>query len=325
MRKFGLIIGAFALFVSALATLGACSGPIDGSTCVTNEDCPSGEVCHTSSAQCLVQCTEEGDSACRSGESCQPASAGEKGCLPGEDDGDTGGGTDSGMDAGMDANMTDAGDTGGGGCQLGDCPDGEVCNEDTGMCESQTAYRFLQIKDTSENDCSAEDPGADMYAAQVTDSSGKVLGWAESVAYNNPSGSNTYTKDGTVFTGSKPELQEFGDENAMCPAPDSGKKFRKDSVLALGCGGALVVAFQKTDGDGRVELEEGYQVQVWEYGSQCGGTDDASKVSICTAQTDGKFQANFNNGNYATCDTGEAGSGLGAYSFTIESLPSIDN
>ncbi|MFB6374804.1 MAG: hypothetical protein ABEN55_17160, partial [Bradymonadaceae bacterium] len=120
-------------------------------------------------------------------------------------------------------------------------------------------------------------------------------------------------------------LQEFdsGDGPAMCPAPSNGSKFRKDSVVALGCGGAVVVSFR--DGDGNaVKLKEGQSIQVYEYGGQCGGSDDTSKVSICTSQSpsnDILAEGTDENGDYATCGTGEAGSGNGTYSFPISSLP----
>jgi len=320
MRKFGLIAGMVALFSGALVTFAACSGPIDES-CVSDEDCADDEVCHTAEAECVVECTEEPDN-CRDDEVCEElGNDGTKACLA--DDGGDAGGTDAGMDAG-DANMTD-----GGGCSLGDCPDGEACNEDTGMCESQYELKYIQIKDTSDAACEDNDPGANLYAAKLMDSEANTLGWGYSVEYSGGAvaENNTHTQDGTVFAGSMPDLMEWGDENALCPTPQNGEKHREDSVVALGCGGAIVLSFHDDNGD-PVALEEGHKIQISEYGEQCGGSSFGTSVSVCTSQNaSNDILASWDSdaGTFATCDTAEVASGLGQYTFTIGSLPEEDD
>jgi hypothetical protein len=214
--------------------------------------------------------------------------------------------------------MSDAGDM----CtENSDCPDNQVCDTsgEMGECipiEDDPEYTFVQIKDMGadaheENTCSEDDPGADMFAAQLLDSEGNNLGFGRTIDFNEQGDNNVYTNASTVFDGNDPGLMEFTNDNdntAMCPAPQEGSKFREDSVVSLGCNGALVLAFQN-DEDNDEALEAGQQLQLREYGGQCCASPDACpdeyfNATICSAESADEIvgQSTGPDGNFPTCD-----------------------
>ena len=245
---------------------------------------------------------------------------------PTEDAGST---TDAAPGSG-DGATADAGDAGAGECRDFDCPGEQVCGEAGGCVEPSTELAWLQIKDMNDEDCDAADPGADLFAAELTDGQGGHLGWGELTADNLEGRQNRYVRSTEVLDGREPDFTAGSSRSNHCPASKDGSKFRHDSVVSLGCNGAVVVSFTAPDGE-TVPLERGQQVHVWEYGAQCCASNSCSpepvQASICAtddALSDIVAAGTDDNGDFPTCDTGEVASGTGYWSATIPRLPEVE-
>lgn len=227
---------------------------------------------------------------------------------------DTGRDTTDGGDIGGDVIVVDAdasSDADTGPMCMSDkmCPGNAVCEE--GSCRY---YRFVQIKDVTrdrsskaDEACGNDSAGADLFQLELRGPFGRVLGYANTAAAELTADANT--QPGDVFDGVANSLKQS--DGALCPSGGFGA----DSVVSLGCGGSLAVAF--TDGTGNiVNLATGQQLVVHEYGDQCcsdGCPDEYWEIRVCNAQTPQRFKAGEvdDQGNHPTCDTNivEVGSG----------------
>lgn len=320
MKKVALAIAGICIFALAGLTVSAC-GEVAGDECSTNADCSGDDLCYTEAAsanQCVVNCTPPGNTgACKDTEQCV-AIGEDMGCvaktdLPGDDAGttDAGPGTDG---------------TSGGCMDSSECDGAKVC--DNGMCvDPPMENKFVQVKDNTDSGkdiCkdSVDDPGADIFGAELLDSSGSHLGWGKFVVGNPVGKGNTHTKFNAIFDGTKSNLDTSSSE--VCP----NSSFGPDSVGSLGCGGAIVLGFQ--DGSGNyVTLKDGQELIVHEYGAQCCATAGACggeklSVTVCSAGTtesDLKGASPQSDGTFAACANTELASGGSGKLSTSVSLP----
>lgn len=343
MKNFRLVLGTLLAVTLAGAGLTGCGEVDDGQPpaedeCTSDSDCDGDDVCWTGGEvnECVVNCTPpDNTNACKDFEVCVDANdlSQQKGCVDESrfDDGDTGIADDGGMgDAGMDGGM---GDGGMDECETADdCPgEDNICVD--GQCEmTQTpSVRFIQLKDVTldvdpdaEADAcegsAASDPGSDVMAVRLRDSQGNHKGWANYVTNDNQGSSNTHTMYGAVLDGDAPTFNPDMDETCV-------DDFSTSSVVALGCdNGVLAVGFHNED-DEYVEIEQGDQITVYEYGEDnCGGTPvDKLNVKLCTTQSASMLQDTSPNqeGDYGACDTMSLGQGGGVVSVTADPLPDL--
>lgn len=224
--------------------------PVEG--CQSDAECPAdGELCDFVTGECAQECA--------SGDECPDGFA----CFERD---------------GADGNIC-APDV----CDNDDeCADGQFCNAD-GLCEDEEdMYHFLRIEDVSDpsNDdaCvspSNDDPGVDLYGI-VIDKADGTQHWAE-IHYDGIITDDNLRTDTSLIDGTPPGLD--ADE-----CPDGSFN---DSVLALGCGGEIIVGFWDSANDDWVALEDGDSVTVFEFGPTCGGhPNDEWQVFVCTTGED---------------------------------------
>lgn len=169
-------------------------------------------------------------------------------------------------------------------------------NSTTNNCMSPTmtmggpkSYVAL-ITDTSFGDaCLTTDLGSDFVGILLQIIEGTILGYGElaydNVNYENNDFSGAYNLDDTSVN--------------KCP------EFDELSITALGCGESVGVRFLDID-DVPVALEPSYQIQVLEYGTQCGGgSDDTADVSVCS-----DTNAVINDYDISSCEVIGDGSGI---------------
>lgn len=319
MKRLRLITVACAFGLAGLALSGC--GNV-GDECSANADCESGQVCYQEgiSNYCAANCTDD-PSACGSSETCTSnvpnGKEGESYCVLNSDLGDTGFPDDAGVNDGG-GNDDGGGGDGISGCESdGDCASHETCNTETNVCEP---YRFVQIRDQTPSGTSAcmspsdNDPGADIIAASVENNNGDIVGWAQ-VLNDSIKGDPNDHSDPSVINGQPSNLGED------CVADGfSGE------VVAMGCGGRLGIAFEKTDGSGYVELTENHSITVHEYGPQCsssGSSEDDIAVTVCSHTAESNFSSEVNttsNGSWEGCDNSVIASGNGKVAGPV-SLP----
>ncbi|MFB6373711.1 MAG: hypothetical protein ABEN55_11530 [Bradymonadaceae bacterium] len=210
-----------------------------------------------------------------------------------------------------------AGDTSQPPCRSdGQCPGNAVC--EMGDCRF---YRFVQIRDltrdkSSQADtaCGEDSAGSDLFQLELRGPFGRVLGYGQATAAKLKATANTDA--GNVFDGVANSLED--NDGALCPSGGFGA----DSVVSMGCGGAMVVGF--FDGAGNiVNLATGQRLVVHEYGDQCCSQDcpeEYYQIRICNAQSPNKFQQGMvdDQGNYPTCDTAIVGSGSARSRITLQ-------
>lgn len=174
-------------------------------------------------------------------------------------------------------------------CETDDqCLDSEECR--TGLttsartCQAASSgdgtdvvsSRFVLIRDVTEGvGCQTADPGSDLAFVALEALDGEVLAW----------GSVVHAE--LVLQGNDFASWDHIDGQPPSYGGDSCPDFDPGNVVALGCGGAIVVEFPQ--GGGATDLVSGQgQVRVAEYGGQCdGGTaDDAYEVMLCPGQSD---------------------------------------
>ena len=141
---------------------------------------------------------------------------------------------------------------------------------------NQTVYYLARIQSEAfgADACDITDPGPDLFAVGLEDTTGNVLGWGRTVWSEVTFDNNDHTDD-SVLDGAAPSL---GADN--CPDMFDG------NVVSLGCDATswLIVEFIGFDGQ-PVPLvgDASQQIRVYEYGAQCGGTVvDAYRLDICT-------------------------------------------
>ena len=166
------------------------------------------------------------------------------------------------------------------------------CDSTTSTCVDGSTLRptVLQIRDESSGEaCTSvamnnqRDPGSDIVFAELRDGTGQTLGYARYLGDAIRIEDNDFVGLPSWFeNGSSPSL--LGDD---CPAEGADGYLSDDTVVTLGCGGALFVQFVDADG-APLPLRTGYQVVVSEYGPRCsqtGATDDGADryaVGLCT-------------------------------------------
>lgn len=191
-----------------------------------------------------------------------------------------------------------------------ECPGNAVCRN--GSCRY---YRFVQIKDVTRQNsssaqtaCSEKSSGADLFELELRGPFGVARGYSKALAAKLTSQENKKVQK--VFDGVSNSVMKQPN-GAVCPSGG----FQPDSVVSLGCGGTMAMAF--TDGGGNiVNLADGQKLVIHEYGQQCcsgGCPEDFWEVSVCTAQVPGQIQGQKpdGNGNFPTCKKAALSMGTG--------------
>ena len=198
-----------------------------------------------------------------------------------------------------------------------ECPGNAVCEE--GSCRF---YRFVQIRDitrdrssSADTACSDDSAGADLFQLELRGPFGTVLGYASGVAGQLKADANTDVSN--VFDGVANSLQKNADGH-LCPSGGFGP----GSVVSLGCGGSLVVAFADGAGDA-LSLSTGQRLIVDEYGNQCcdgGCPEEYWEIRVCSARAPQEFMNGEvdDKGNHPTCNTAVVGTGTGRGEVTLQ-------
>jgi len=213
-------------------------------SCLTDDDCPIGELCFTrDNAEGFI-------------------------CAPD-------------VDAGMNnttpnLNNTPSNNTSGAQCTDNEqCGVEEFCNPD-GFCEafaSGPSLFAVQILDTTSGvGCDRNDPGSDFSAALLR-RNGNVLGYASQINISLGPEDNDFSSAAGLFDGSPP-----GVDTQLCP-----ESFDDSTVVTVGCGGWLLVQFLD-DNREPIALQAGDEIQVGEYDPRCSGNrpEDSYDVFLCT-------------------------------------------
>ena len=174
-------------------------------------------------------------------------------------------GTNNGGDAGTD----DAGNNGTDAANNGQ-------TTDAGNNGMPALQYIVQIADTSSGDeaCGVTDPGSDIAGVELQSETGDSLGWGEIVWDELGPEANDYADTGII-----------DGQPADVGADDCPSDFNDTTVVALGCGGWILVEFKDSAGQPvGLDATAGQQIRVYEYGGVCstGSTDDTYDVSICT-------------------------------------------
>jgi hypothetical protein len=307
MKTFRQLLGILLLVVASAGLVVACGD--EAEECLDDNDCAAEDACNFETGECAFKCSGDGD--CLDDEVCTTRDDGEGICVF-DDTGNGGGGCQSDDDCPADGELCDffsgecaqecaSGDE----CPTGfacferdgedgnvcapdacdsndDCTDNQFCNDD-GLCEDEAQqYNFLRIEDVSDPSSDAacvnpsdDDPGSDLYGVLLEKDDGSQY-WAE-VHYDGIVTDGNLKTDTSRIDGTPPGLD--ADE-----CPDVGFD---DGVVALGCGGELIVGFWDSDNDDWVPLENLDSVTVFEYGPACNGHDeDEWQVFVCTTGED---------------------------------------
>ncbi|QDG53400.1 hypothetical protein FIV42_22435 [Persicimonas caeni] len=307
MKTFKKLLAILLVSTACSGLIVACGGS-EEDDCLSDEDCAAGELCDQTDKVCRFSCETDADCTVE-GEVCDTDRTNSGGvCVLGDTepecttDDDCAEGetcnTETGMCEGTEPECTTD----------DDCAEGETCNTDSGMCEVATIYGFAQITDVSDttNDAlcgdSLDDPGSDLYGIELTSADGSSSFWAQWV-YDGVNHSTDLASPAGVIDGTAPGLD----------AEDCPEAGFSDSVVALGCGGSLIVEFVDDQGTA-VDILPGDTITVYEYGAQCQTSPSADQdewsVSICELNEDEALAGNC---------TGEVavGSGNGLSDVTV--------
>jgi hypothetical protein len=167
---------------------------------------------------------------------------------------------------------------------------GTVCDMATKRCAAQPAEspRYVMIQDMSMGaSCDSmtegglRDAGSDITYIELYDKFDEIAGYGRAVRYAQGDGGVDTTSAG-IFDGAARPLESDG-----CPAGGLSQQ----SVVSLGCGGALFVEFIGAGG-GAVKLVSGFHVRVGEYGPYCATPDgelgaDRYTVLLCDVLAQG--------------------------------------
>jgi hypothetical protein len=303
-------------------------GGIGGEPCTFDSECPAGNVCDGEvSGTCVPTCIEDSD--CFPEETCQTRDSDPTIKLCVVDQGTTDSCTTVDDCPNADDYVCTAGQcqdiSGGNTCTtVDDCPNADdyVCED--GACKSITDNNtnnvanpifVIQIEDvTTDSDaCSATtnglgDGGSDITYARLLDAQGEVLGFAEQVDCS-PAAGSEYTNCGHI-DGNAPDI---GADS--CPIEDGGR-FRLDTIFSTGCGGYLLVQFLDKDSGQPIPISAGQQIEVGEFGPNCGGSgDDLWQVYLCTDTADARAFST------TSCTEPVGDATTGSFAVTVGTLP----
>lgn len=303
MKKFQRWMGILLVAIAASSLVVAC-GDDSESSCITDSDCATGDLCNFATETCAIACTDDA-TACLDDEACVPRGADNEGSIcvvtdvqpecSVDDDCDTAAGETCNVDTGVCEGGTV------GECSTNedcDVDGGEFCDTTTNTCESTAVdtYFFAELVDASSGDdaCDAPDPGSDIFAIELSKADGSGPYQAFAINGDIKGGDdNEQTDYLTVLDGTAPSL--------------TGTCTEFDDTFSLGCGGNVSFYFVD-ENDTRVEIENGDTITPFEYGETCGGDAlDSWTVNICSADVTENDLA----GSTTACAGTSAGSGSG--------------
>lgn len=268
MRQKYWYLGSICTVAMTVASIIACGGdPSLQEECTFDDECSFG-VCDTETGFCVDTCLSDSD--CAQGEICdvRPNAPGttDKTCQ-------------------IDPNNNNN----------GQCQDNEDCNANevcvSGACvptQQEEIYRYIMIEDTSTGRDSCEsrtsnglyDAGSDIFAVELLDAQGQVIGYGQTVDYREGSG-RIDTTDFGILDGTPRNVDQRD-----CPVAVDGTSFRTDSVVSLGCGGHLLLSLTGSNGQ-PVSLQNGMSIFVGEYAPVCNQNagsstgSDRYTVNVC--------------------------------------------
>ena len=284
--------------LSILACGGGIGNNIGGEPCTFDSECPESFVCDgAGSASCVPTCTSDLD--CFANEKCETRESDPTIKLCTED---TTGGGDACSTVDDCPNTDDYVCTAGECIEIGggntcttvdDCPNTDDYACEDGTCKSIVSENnptnplfVVQIEDvTTGSGCTSTtrgdgDPGSDLTYVALLDAQGTTLGYAEQVdcAYTDNDITNDFSACGHI-DGSAP-----GIDTQKCPEDGvTGQSFDFDTVFSLGCNGYLLAQFLDPNTGVPIPISPGYEIEVGEYGTQCGGSDsDRYQVFLCS-------------------------------------------
>ncbi len=332
----GGIGGEPCTFDSECPTGNVCDGEVSGTcvpTCIDDTDCFEEESCQTRDSDpaiklCVVDNGENNGDTCETVDDCPNVD--DYVCTDGACVEIGGGNTCETVDDCPNVDdyvCTDGAcvEIGGGNtCEtVDDCPNSDDYVCDAGVCKSISENNnnvsnpifVVQIEDvtTDADACSATtnglgDGGSDLTYARLLDSDGQVLGFAEQVDCAPASGSE-YTNC-SHFDGAAPDI---GDDS--CPIEDGGR-FRLDTIFSTGCGGYILVQFLDKDSGQPIPISPGNQIEVGEFGPNCGGSgDDLWQVYLCTDTADAREFGT------SSCTEPVGDATTGSFAVTVDTIP----
>lgn len=285
---------AAAMMISTGISIIACggttnSGNLGGDDCTFDDDCPLGTVCATDLNQCVPTCLDDTD--CTEGV-CRTrlnATTDEKTCQYEDPQNNT-------TQNNTPQNNTMSGSQCTPETQLEDCGEDGLCGDD-GFCVDLSGgdtnsglpnnNYWIMIQDVSAGDdaCGGTDPGSDLLGLRLNAADGQFLAWGKAYGFNVGDGDNNKYINTTRIDGTGQDLTETD----RCP--DSDLRFSDIQPFSMGCGGWVLISFEQDDVP--VPLEEGQQIEVLEYGPNCGGVDaDRYQVYFCTDSEDADGASN---------------------------------
>ncbi len=283
-KLFGILLVA-----TACSGLIVACGETAANDCLTSEDCAPDERCNLVSGECAFAC--DSDDECElDGEICD-TDAGDGGgvCVLEEEPDNNNNEPECTSDADCDEAAGETCDTDTGMCVGGDTPEcaddtecgaSEFCTED-GTCERLFGYaRITDVSDTSDDSLCGDDlddPGSDIFGVELRGADGESSFWADNVYDFDITHTGTLADAESVLTGDAPGIDADN-------CPEAGFS---DSVVALGCGGSVIVEFLD-DSDQAVDILPGDDIVVYEYGSQCNNNDvqDEWTIEVCELTSD---------------------------------------
>lgn len=252
--------------------------------CTTSEDCAEGQTCNVNSNTC-----EETSSSCSDDTACM--GNGEY-CL-GEGDNKvcrmptSCGELDASISASYCANQLSGFNAE---KEIAFCD--TTTDADTPTCQSKDKleYRVISVTDfsnlqadgsvddamciTSVTPQGVKDPGTDLISVSLLDADNETIGFAKAVEFEVGTGAPDFVDFETIFDGIARPASDF---TGVCPARKEvggeNLKFREDSVLTLGCGGALYVEFLGSDGNVVLIDPATHKIEVTEFGPYCNSAD----------------------------------------------------
>jgi hypothetical protein len=294
----GLMFVAF----GGAGLLAACG--LEEGVCTFDSDCPGAQVCYQTA--CTNLCTTDADCAFED-EECvaRPGSADGMVCQQREET--------------LPPDTCDPADQ-------DSCPTGFFCLVDTCIEEDgpvAPTYYTVEIRDTTTDPLSCADvtygwktPGAKPMYAYLLSATDDILAYGTAVGAN-LTGDSDYDSAFEIFDGNAPDYEgECPETVANYPRGDNGTvsntNMTADTVVALGCGGSLFLAFY--DGANRIPLATGQQIVVGEYGPFCKADNmsdaqtrnDLYAVNVCTSPTESIFENDTCTISLATGRTGIA-------------------
>ncbi len=306
MKTFQRFFAILLVAASAAGLVAAC-GSSNSNECLADSDCGSGQLCDSVTGNCAFSCTQDSD--CNSGEICVTRSEGGAICIA-----DTG---NNNQTCTADSDCQSGETCNNGTCQAAsttctadaDCQSGETCNNGTcqatggctttddctgdqicvaGACTTpSTQYYYAQVldvTDTSSTLCTnpdTNDPGSDIFGVELTKSDGSSYWayseWSDSIKATDESGNtNEHADAATILDGNAPGLNADS-----CPTESFS-----NSVVSLGCGGSVIVAFVDSSGN-PVQIENNDTITVYEWGAQCQSSpaseQDQWELDLCDA------------------------------------------